>query len=227
MELSIRIRRLPGGCRVSVHRPRTGIGRRRPMDRMSSSSSGAPSSGARQRSSSSFFDAGLTSTVTSRHGSGTRATPGMRFRRRSLRRGKGFPGSVDGTGSGRGSWASRRTRQRTRGVVAGRVFSQDQVTAVAAGVRRAIGEGPTVERRHESGRRALIPTSRSARCFRFSSCSRAGTSSGRACLDRVSVARVSGRAKTLRCRSRGAWRSLVSALVWGTRGPEFESRRPD
>ena len=26
---------------------------------------------------------------------------------------------------------------------------------------------------------------------------------------------------------RGAWRSLVSALVWGTRGPEFESRRPD
>lgn len=25
----------------------------------------------------------------------------------------------------------------------------------------------------------------------------------------------------------GAWRSLVSALVWGTRGPEFESRRPD
>ena len=24
-----------------------------------------------------------------------------------------------------------------------------------------------------------------------------------------------------------AWRSLVSALVWGTRGPEFESRRPD
>ncbi len=28
-------------------------------------------------------------------------------------------------------------------------------------------------------------------------------------------------------RRRGAWRSLVSALVWGTRGPEFESRRPD
>ena len=26
---------------------------------------------------------------------------------------------------------------------------------------------------------------------------------------------------------RGAWRSLVSALVWGTRGPEFKSRRPD
>ncbi len=25
----------------------------------------------------------------------------------------------------------------------------------------------------------------------------------------------------------GAWRSLVSALVWGTRGPEFKSRRPD
>ena len=32
----------------------------------------------------------------------------------------------------------------------------------------------------------------------------------------------------LRYRARhGAWRSLVSALVWGTRGPEFESRRPD
>jgi hypothetical protein len=27
--------------------------------------------------------------------------------------------------------------------------------------------------------------------------------------------------------SHGAWRSLVSALVWGTRGPEFKSRRPD
>jgi PIN domain len=26
---------------------------------------------------------------------------------------------------------------------------------------------------------------------------------------------------------RGAWRSLVSAPVWGTGGPEFESRRPD
>ena len=25
----------------------------------------------------------------------------------------------------------------------------------------------------------------------------------------------------------GVWRSLVSALVWGTRGPEFESRHPD
>src|SRR3954469_13041650 len=25
----------------------------------------------------------------------------------------------------------------------------------------------------------------------------------------------------------GACRSLVSALVWGTRGPEFKSRRPD
>ena len=25
----------------------------------------------------------------------------------------------------------------------------------------------------------------------------------------------------------GAWRSLVSALVWGTKGREFESRRPD
>ena len=31
----------------------------------------------------------------------------------------------------------------------------------------------------------------------------------------------------LGCDGRGAWRSLVSALVWGTRGPEFESRRPD
>ena len=29
-----------------------------------------------------------------------------------------------------------------------------------------------------------------------------------------------------RCR-RGAWRSLVSALVWGTRGRQFESARPD
>ena len=25
----------------------------------------------------------------------------------------------------------------------------------------------------------------------------------------------------------GAWRSLVSALVWGTRGREFKSRRSD
>ena len=25
----------------------------------------------------------------------------------------------------------------------------------------------------------------------------------------------------------GAWRSPVSALVWGTRGREFKSRRPD
>jgi hypothetical protein len=25
----------------------------------------------------------------------------------------------------------------------------------------------------------------------------------------------------------GAWRSLVSALVWGTRGRQFESARPD
>jgi hypothetical protein len=25
----------------------------------------------------------------------------------------------------------------------------------------------------------------------------------------------------------GAWRSLVSAPVWGTGGPEFKSRRPD
>ena len=28
-------------------------------------------------------------------------------------------------------------------------------------------------------------------------------------------------------RRHGAWRSLVSALVWGTRGPRFESGRPD
>jgi hypothetical protein len=28
-------------------------------------------------------------------------------------------------------------------------------------------------------------------------------------------------------RQSGAWRSLVSAPVWGTGGPEFESRRPD
>lgn len=26
---------------------------------------------------------------------------------------------------------------------------------------------------------------------------------------------------------RGAWRSLVSALVWGTKGRRFESGRPD
>lgn len=25
----------------------------------------------------------------------------------------------------------------------------------------------------------------------------------------------------------GLWRSLVSALVWGTRGPGFKSRQPD
>jgi hypothetical protein len=30
-----------------------------------------------------------------------------------------------------------------------------------------------------------------------------------------------------RARRYGAWRSLVSAPVWGTGGPEFESRRPD
>jgi hypothetical protein len=28
-------------------------------------------------------------------------------------------------------------------------------------------------------------------------------------------------------RFNGAWRSLVSALVWGTRGPRFKSGRPD
>src|SRR5215203_1535453 len=32
---------------------------------------------------------------------------------------------------------------------------------------------------------------------------------------------------TLVSMRRGAWRSLVSAPVWGTGGPEFESRRPD
>jgi hypothetical protein len=32
---------------------------------------------------------------------------------------------------------------------------------------------------------------------------------------------------TLVSKPYGAWRSLVSALVWGTRGPEFKSRRPD
>ena len=31
----------------------------------------------------------------------------------------------------------------------------------------------------------------------------------------------------VRLSSRGAWRSLVSALVWGTRGPRFKSGRPD
>jgi hypothetical protein len=31
-----------------------------------------------------------------------------------------------------------------------------------------------------------------------------------------------------RCRTKiGTWRSLVSALVWGTKGRGFESRRPD
>src|SRR5205085_7473947 len=38
---------------------------------------------------------------------------------------------------------------------------------------------------------------------------------------------VSGTARELLSMPHGAWRSLVSALVWGTRGPEFESRRPD
>ena len=33
--------------------------------------------------------------------------------------------------------------------------------------------------------------------------------------------------RLLSCSRYGAWRSLVSALVWGTRGPEFKSRRPD
>jgi hypothetical protein len=36
-----------------------------------------------------------------------------------------------------------------------------------------------------------------------------------------------GCAPTLLSNPYGAWRSLVSALVWGTRGPEFKSRRPD
>jgi hypothetical protein len=36
----------------------------------------------------------------------------------------------------------------------------------------------------------------------------------------------SGRAVLWLARS-GAWRSLVSALVWGTRGPRFKSGRPD
>src|SRR5579871_5168567 len=31
----------------------------------------------------------------------------------------------------------------------------------------------------------------------------------------------------LRFARRGAWRSLVSALVWGTKGRRFESGRPD
>ena len=32
---------------------------------------------------------------------------------------------------------------------------------------------------------------------------------------------------TIRSQRRGLWRSLVSALVWGTKGPGFESRQPD
>ena len=40
------------------------------------------------------------------------------------------------------------------------------------------------------------------------------------------LAREIGRPRPLRS-AHGAWRSLVSALVWGTRGPEFKSRRPD
>jgi hypothetical protein len=35
------------------------------------------------------------------------------------------------------------------------------------------------------------------------------------------------RAKGAIVAERGAWRSLVSALVWGTRGPRFKSGRPD
>src|SRR6185436_472815 len=41
----------------------------------------------------------------------------------------------------------------------------------------------------------------------------------------IRFAPISGQPSTMS--RHGAWRSLVSALVWGTRGPEFESRRPD
>src|SRR5436309_15161583 len=47
------------------------------------------------------------------------------------------------------------------------------------------------------------------------------------CVRRHAVARDAAEAPKLLSKSHGAWRSLVSALVWGTRGPEFESRRPD
>ena len=34
-------------------------------------------------------------------------------------------------------------------------------------------------------------------------------------------------AEVLDCPAYGLWRSLVSASVWGTEGPGFESRQPD
>jgi hypothetical protein len=39
--------------------------------------------------------------------------------------------------------------------------------------------------------------------------------------------RVAAEGGLLSCPRHGAWRSLVSALVWGTRGPRFKSGRPD
>ena len=47
------------------------------------------------------------------------------------------------------------------------------------------------------------------------------------CLPVVKRGRAGSEPACYRVRRRGAWRSLVSALVWGTRGPEFKSRRPD
>jgi hypothetical protein len=52
-----------------------------------------------------------------------------------------------------------------------------------------------------------------------------GGDSGALCSDFVSRAR--GASPRRYRRTNGAWRSLVSALVWGTRGPRFKSGRPD
>lgn len=46
---------------------------------------------------------------------------------------------------------------RTASLVGGRVFQEDDAGGVVGAVREAIGEGPTVQRAHESGRLALMP----------------------------------------------------------------------
>ncbi|MBA2641377.1 MAG: VWA domain-containing protein [Actinobacteria bacterium] len=46
---------------------------------------------------------------------------------------------------------------RTASLVGGRVFEESDAGQAAAAVREAVGEGTTVDRRHESGRLALMP----------------------------------------------------------------------
>src|SRR5262249_10517190 len=46
---------------------------------------------------------------------------------------------------------------RAASLTGGQVFDEGQVGQVASAVRAAIGAGPTVEKRHEGGRRPLMP----------------------------------------------------------------------